>query len=126
MNFQYLDPFIETLGREALTQIQLKKLQLMLDPVLKNNSFYRSKLGKAGIKNSQDIQTFDDYRQIPFTTKEELSNDQSLHSPYGTNVTFNREDYTRIHQTSGTTGQPLRCLDTEESWVWWARLDSNQ
>ena len=121
MNFQYLDPFIETLGREALRQIQLKKLQLMLEPVLKSNSFYRSKLEKAGIKNAQEIQTFDDYRQIPFTTKEELSNDQSLHSPYGTNLTFNREDYTRIHQTSGTTGQPLRCLDTEESWTWWAR-----
>ena len=25
MNFQYLDPFIETVGREALREIQLKK-----------------------------------------------------------------------------------------------------
>jgi phenylacetate-CoA ligase len=121
MNFQYLDPFIETLGRDALRQIQLKKLQLMLDPVLKDNSFYRSKLGNAGIKRAHEIQTFDDYRKIPFTTKDELSTDQSLHSPYGTNMTFKREEYTRIHQTSGTTGQPLRCLDTEESWSWWAR-----
>lgn len=121
MNFEYLDPFIETLGHEALKQIQLKKLQLMLSPVLQNNSFYRSKLGTAGIKHANEIQTFDDYRRIPFTTKEELSNDQSLHLPYGTNLTFKRENYTRIHQTSGTTGQPLRCLDTEESWSWWAR-----
>ncbi|NJN69485.1 MAG: phenylacetate--CoA ligase [Nitrospira sp.] len=93
----------------------------MLSPVLQNNSFYRSKLGTAGIKHANEIQTFDDYRRIPFTTKEELSNDQSLHLPYGTNLTFKRENYTRIHQTSGTTGQPLRCLDTEESWSWWAR-----
>ncbi len=121
MNFEYLDPFIETLGREALKQIQLKKLQLMLDPVLKTNRFYRSKFEKAGIRHANEIQTFDDYRKIPFTTKEELSNDQSLHPPYGTNMTFQREQYTRIHQTSGTTGQPLRCLDTEESWSWWAR-----
>ena len=121
MNFQYLDPFFETLGREALTQIQLKKFQLMLEPVLKHNDFYRSKMGNAGIKNPQEILTFDDYRRIPFTTKGELSNDQAVHSPYGTNLTFNREAYTRIHQTSGTTGQPLRCLDTEESWAWWAR-----
>ncbi len=41
--------------------------------------------------------------------------------PYGTNLTFPLELYTRIHQTSGTTGEPLRCLDTEESWDWWAR-----
>lgn len=121
MNFQYLDPFIETLGRDALQQIQLKKLQLMLDPILKTNSFYRLKLQTAGIKHAHAIQTFDDYRKLPFTTKEELSNDQSLQPPYGTNLTFTREEYTRIHQTSGTTGQPLRCLDTEESWGWWAR-----
>jgi len=121
MDFRYLDPFIETLGREALQQIQLKKLQLMLAPVLKHNDFYRTKLGTAGISRATDIQTFDDYRKLPFTTKEELSSDQALHAPYGTNMTFDREDYTRIHQTSGTTGQPLRCLDTEDSWNWWAR-----
>ena len=27
----------------------------------------------------------------------------------------------RVHQTSGTTGAPLRWLDTQESWAWWAR-----
>jgi len=27
--------------------------------------------------------------------------------------------YTRVHQTSGTTGTPLRVVDTPESWDWW-------
>ena len=27
----------------------------------------------------------------------------------------------RVHQTSGTSGAPLRWLDTQESWDWWAR-----
>ena len=31
----------------------------------------------------------------------------------------------RIHQTSGTTGEPLRCLDTVESWNWWSRCWSS-
>jgi phenylacetate-CoA ligase len=35
-------------------------------------------------------------------------------------LTFPRDRYIRIHQTSGTAGKPLYWLDTEESWDWWA------
>jgi phenylacetate-CoA ligase len=121
MQIDYLDPFIETLGRQALTEIQLKKLQLMLAPLLENNSFYREKLIAAGLTSPNDVKTLDDYSMLPFTTKAELSADQLANPPYGSNLTFPREQYTRIHQTSGTKGEPLRCLDTEESWSWWAR-----
>jgi phenylacetate-CoA ligase len=121
MQNNYLDPFIETLGREALTQIQLKKFQLMLEPVLNSNAFYRRKLGQAGVRQPEDVQTLEDLRRLPFTTKIELTSDQAEHPPYGSNLTYSRERYTRIHQTSGTTGEPLRCLDTDESWQWWAR-----
>lgn len=121
MKTSYLDPFIETLNREALTQIQLKKLKTMLSQVLKSNTFWKRKLKDAGVEEPEDIRTLEDYRQLPFTTKEELSADQEAHPPYGTNITFPRSQYIRIHQTSGTTGEPLRWLDTEESWRWWAR-----
>ncbi len=121
MDTSYLDPFIETLEREALTQIQMKKLQIMLGTVLEQNEFYQSKLGSAGIESASEIRTMEDLRRLPFTTKEELSADQTSRPPYGTNLTFPRERYTRIHQTSGTTGEPLRCLDTVESWDWWGR-----
>jgi phenylacetate-CoA ligase len=121
MEADYLDPFIETLGREALAQIQIKKFQMMLGPILKGNAFYNAKLSAAGVKRPQDLQTLADLKKLPFTTKIELSDNQAANPPYGTNLTFPRENYTRIHQTSGTTGEPLRCLDTEESWRWWAR-----
>jgi len=117
----YLDRFIETLGRDALAEIQIKKFQMMLDRVLESNVFYKSKFEQAGITGSEGIKTLDDLHKLPFTTKQELSADQEAVPPYGTNLTFTREQYTRIHQTSGTTGQPLRWLDTEESWKWWAR-----
>jgi phenylacetate-CoA ligase len=117
----FLNPFIETIGREALEQIQLKRLQMMLTPILESNTFYKQKLGEAGIKRPEDIRSLDDLRQIPVTTKVELSTSQAEHPPYGTNLTFARTKYTHIHQTSGTTGEPLRCLDTEESWQWWAQ-----
>jgi phenylacetate-CoA ligase len=117
----YLDRFIETLGREALAEIQIKKFQMMLDRVLESNVFYKNKFEQAGVTSSAGIKTLDDLHKLPFTTKQELSADQEAAPPYGTNLTFAREQYTRIHQTSGTTGQPLRWLDTEESWKWWAR-----
>lgn len=121
MEAEYLDPFIETVGRDALNQIQLKKFQLMLNPILKSNDFYQRKLVEAGVRHSKDVKSFEDFRALPTTTKEELSTDQAQNPPYGSNLTFTREHYTRIHQTSGTAGAPLRCLDTEESWLWWAK-----
>jgi phenylacetate-CoA ligase len=47
--------------------------------------------------------------------------DQAAHPPFGTNLSFPLDRYVRVHQTSGTTGTPLRWLDTQESWDWWAR-----
>lgn len=58
----------------------------------------------------------DFYERFPFTTKEELVLDQATTPPYGTNLTYPLERYTRCHQTSGTSGVPLRWLDTPESW----------
>jgi phenylacetate-CoA ligase len=121
MDLSYLNPFIETLGREAQAQIQLKRLELQLNQILVGNTFYKRKLGDAGIRRAQDLRTFDDYCALPFTTKHELSSDQLAHRPYGTDLTFPRYEYVRVHQTSGTTGEPLRWLDTADSWHWWAR-----
>ena len=103
------------------TQTQLHRLREMLTPVLETNAFYRRKLAEAGITDPNDVQTLADYQQLPFTTKEELSIDQVLHPPYGTNLTFPMEQYTSLHRTSGTTGSPLRWLDTAESWDWWGK-----
>ncbi|MDQ0190266.1 phenylacetate--CoA ligase family protein [Alicyclobacillus cycloheptanicus] len=41
------------------------------------------------------------------------------HPPYGTNHTYPESSYVRYHQTSGTTGRPLKILDTKQSWDWW-------
>jgi phenylacetate-CoA ligase len=68
-----------------------------------------------------EIRSWDEFTKLPFTTKKDLSADQAARPPYGSNLTFPRSEYVRIHQTSGTTGEPLRCLDTAESWSWWGR-----
>lgn len=105
---------------EILTPTQLKKFRHMLAPVLQNNPFYRGKLTKAGVSACDEILSADDFRRLPFTVKSELSMDQAQNPPYGSNLTFPLDRYTRIHQTSGTTGEPLKILDTRESWDWWA------
>ena len=81
----------------------------MLPELQRDNPFYRAKLPK----------TARELTELPFTTKAELSEDQAAHPPFGTNLTYPIERYVRLHQTSGTTGRPLRLLDTAESWDWW-------
>ncbi len=85
--------------------------------VLPANQFYRGKFAQA---NVESIDSLASLRELPFTTKSELVEDQQRHAPFGSDLTFAQQDYIRIHQTSGTTGKPLYWLDTEQSWNWWA------
>lgn len=98
--------------RAALAESQARRLRDLLAAILPANRFYARKL--AGI----DFRTLDDLPRLPFTTKHELSEDQLNNPPYGTVLTYSVSRYTRLHQTSGTTGKPLRWLDTPESWRW--------
>lgn len=93
----------------------LEALRDVLTQVFAANGFYQEKLSQAGcfdLPNS--IEEFT--RTIPFTTKADLVEDQAMVPPYGTNHSFPLESYTRCHQTSGTSGKPLRWLDTPQSW----------
>ncbi len=84
---------------------------------LRTNPFYAGKLAGTGLL--EGVASLAEFgARCPFTTKAELVADQLAHPPYGTNLTFPLERYTRCHQTSGSTGNPLRWLDTPESWTW--------
>lgn len=99
--------------RAEISAQQLKKLRELFRAILPANSFYAKKL--SGIKTGfARLEEFSE--KIPFTTKAELVADQENNPPFGTNLTFSLENYTRFHQTSGTTGTPLRWLDTPSSW----------
>ena len=101
--------------RADLVRRQSEQLNALLDAVLPANSFYARKFANAGLTR-QAIKTIEDHRRVPFTTKAELVADQQGTPPYGTNLTYPIAAYTRLHQTSGTHGVPLRWLDTHESW----------
>ena len=100
---------------------QLCQLQALLREVLSSNPFYGAKLRSAGVHSADDVATMQQYANLPFTTKQELSVDQAGCPPYGTNLTYPAQRYIRLHQTSGTTGERLRWLDTEDSWNWFGR-----
>src|SRR6266481_1035628 len=101
--------------RTAIERNQLEQLRSLLAELFPANKFYSRKLEEAGI--TFDVANLEDFRaRFPFPTKAELVQDQLAHPPFGTNLTYPLERYTRFHQTSGTTGAPLRWLDTPESW----------
>ncbi len=95
---------------------QFKLVRQVIQEVLQGNRFYTRKF--AGL-NSKDLRNFEDFSRLPCTTKAELAADQAANPPYGSALSFERDRYCRLHQTSGTsTGRPLRWLDTPQSWDW--------
>ena len=101
--------------RAAIAQAQLARLNALLGALVPANPFYARKL--AGLPRT--FASLEEFSQrVPFTTKNELADDQRAHPPYGSNLTFPPDRYVRCHQTSGSSGEPLRWLDTPESWDW--------
>jgi phenylacetate-CoA ligase len=107
-------PTIAAPDRCALETAQLRRVRQLLAEILPRNRFYARKF--AGLDT--DLRTLDDLARLPFTTKADLSDDQAAAPPFGTNLTYPVEQYCRLHQTSGTSGKPLRWLDTRASWAW--------
>jgi phenylacetate-CoA ligase len=103
--------------RAAIESRQLARVRALLARLVPHNRFYTQKLAAARLSGGlSSLAEF--FARVPFTTKQELVDDQREYAPYGTNLTFPLECYTRFSQTSGTTGVPLRWLDTTESWNW--------
>ena len=100
-------------NRAAILSLQLKKLNALLAALVPSNGFYAAKL-KGRISPISDLDDF--RRNIPFTTKAEVVIDQQQVPPYGSNLTFPIDHYSRMNQTSGTAGAPLRWLDTPDTW----------
>ncbi len=109
----FYDRKLETLPRKKLEALQGRRLRKLLEEVLTGNRFYQRKLRAAGVRKPVPLSRLSD---LPFTTKKEIVADQLANPVFGTNRTYPLKRYTRLHQTSGTTGAPFRCLDTAESY----------
>lgn len=103
--------------RDQLEQQQLQRLQQLIRAILPRNRFWNDRFLEAGL-SAQSFNSLDDLKQLPLCTKADLVADQEQHPPYGSNLTFPSTAFRRLHQTSGTTGRPIRWLDTADSWNW--------
>ncbi len=106
-------------SRNELEAFQLERVRALLEETVRAGGFYTRKLKHIDLPSLVSLDEF--RRRIPFTTKRELTEDQLESPPYGTILTYPVERYGRFCQTSGTSGRPLRWLDTAESWDWMTR-----
>jgi phenylacetate-CoA ligase len=113
-------PARETLAPEALRAQQWARLRAVVAEALAGNPFQRRRWQAVGLRAAEDLREWGDFARLPFTRKAEFVEDQGAHPPFGTNLTYPLERYVRLHQTSGTSGTPVRWLETQESWAWWA------
>jgi len=105
---------IEQLDATQLNAYQLDRLNDLLDQVLPTNKFYQDKLSDL----KRPLKSLGDLSEFPFTTKDELIVAGST-AGFAANLSFAPEQYSRFHRTSGTKGQPMIVLDTNQDWQWW-------
>lgn len=101
--------------RVAIASHQLTQLRALLRTIVPANKFHSRRLGNSG--NGSAIESLEQFSQtVPLCSKLDIAEDQKTNPPYGTNLTFPIGGYTRFSQTSGTTGTPIRWLDTPDGW----------
>src|SRR2546422_4581694 len=110
-----LEPRLERASRAELTRLQGRRLREQVSHAAAHSSFYRRKLKAAGVKPAT-IRTLADLGRLPFTTKDELKENQAAKPPWGDVLAVPMDDVLRIHMTSATTGRPLAFLDTKDDW----------
>jgi phenylacetate-CoA ligase len=109
----------ETAPAEQRRGRQWARLTAGLREVWEANAFWHARFRAAGLQDPRDVASWDDFAALPRLAKAELVADQAAHPPFGRNLTYPVERYVRVFQTSGTTGTPIRWLETEASWAGW-------
>ncbi len=106
----------ETLPRDELETLQLKRLNYLLHKIYHNVPFYHQKFKELGIEPDR-LQAISDIKHLPFTEKQDLRNNY----PFGM-FAVPRESVVRIHASSGTTGKATVVGYTQRDVEIWAGL----
>lgn len=111
---QFFNPEMETLTRSEIEALQMERLRATVKHCTGGSAFYKKRFEDNGL-SLDDIRTLDDLRKIPFTTKQDLRDTY----PFGI-ASVPLSKCTRLHSSSGTTGNPTVILHTARDLDQWA------
>jgi len=112
----YWDRENETMSRDELADLQLKRLKASVERTYNNVPFCRQSFEKKGV-TPEDVQTLDDLRKLPFTIKNDLRDNY----PFGL-FAVPLDKVVRLQASSGTTGKPIVAGYTQNDIDLWANL----
>jgi len=110
-----LEP-IERASRDELRALQLERLRWSLRHAYDNVAHYRKAFDARRVK-PEDLRTLEDLAHFPFTVKADLRDNY----PFGM-FAVPREQVSRIHASSGTTGKPTVVGYTRNDIDTWATV----
>jgi phenylacetate-CoA ligase len=110
-----LEP-IERASVDELRELQLGRLRWSVQHAYDNVAHYRAAFDAVGVHPS-DLRELTDLTKLPFTTKTDLRDNY----PFGM-FAVPREQVSRIHASSGTTGRPTVVGYTAEDIRTWAAV----
>ncbi|MCQ9616773.1 phenylacetate--CoA ligase [Paenalcaligenes niemegkensis] len=107
---------IEHSSVDELRQLQLERLRWSLNHAYRNVAHYKKAFDMAGV-HPDELNSLSDLARFPFTTKQDLRDNY----PFGM-LAVPREQVSRIHASSGTTGKPTVVAYTAHDISVWADL----
>jgi len=107
---------IECASREEMRSMQSVRLKDTVQRIYHSVPSYRKKMQEAGL-TPHDIQTVDDLKKLPFTTKADLRDNY----PFGL-FTVPMSEIVRLHASSGTTGKPTVVGYTRKDIQMWSEV----
>ena len=105
---------LETLPREELERLQLRRLRNTLAHIKAHNPLYASRF--EGVE-PEDLRDVSEIKNLPFITKDELREAYPLKL-----ACVPKEDIVRFHMSSGTTGTPVINPFTRNDVEQWAEI----
>jgi phenylacetate-CoA ligase len=106
----------ETLPREVLEALQLKRLRNVMERVYHTIGLYRKNFDEAGV-TPEDLSSLSDLCKFPFTTKDDLRDNY----PFGL-FAVPMSNIVRLHASSGTTGKATVVAYTRRDIETWSEL----
>jgi phenylacetate-CoA ligase len=110
------DPDAETMSRERIAALQLRRLKASLKNAYDNVPFHKKRMKSIGFEPG-DLKRLEDLASLPFTRKADMIE----HYPFAL-FARPRTELVRLHASSGTTGKPTVAGYTAKDIATWSNL----